>query len=139
MPETSSGKSKRLNRRETRELDVKIQFMEGIVERDPHYVEALQILGDHYTQRGRFTHSLKVDKQLSRLEPRNPLVFYNLACSYCLTGEFKLAATALEKALSLGYTDFSWIARDPDLRQLRKHPAYQNIADKIRKLKIRIE
>jgi len=138
MPEQNSGKNKRLTRREARELDVKISFMEGVVERDPRYVEALQILGDHYTQRGRFDHSLKVDKQLSRLEPRNPLVFYNLACSYCLTGEFELAAASLEKALSLGYSDFSWIARDPDLRRLRKHPAYRTIAAKIRKLKVRI-
>lgn len=137
MPERTSAKTKRLTRRQTRELDVKISFMEGVVERDPRYVEALQILGDHYTERGRFTHSLKVDKQLSRLEPRNPLVFYNLACSYSLTGEFKLAASALNKALKLGYCDFQWIARDPDLRRLRKHPAYQNIADKIRKLKVR--
>jgi len=139
MPEQNSGKNKRLTRKEVRELDVKISFMEGVVSRDPHYVEALQILGDHYTQRGRFIQSLKVDKQLSRLEPRNPLVFYNLACSYSLTGEFDLAASALEKALSLGYRDFQWIARDPDLRQLRKHPAYRNVEDKIRRMKVRIE
>jgi tetratricopeptide (TPR) repeat protein len=138
MPEQTSAKNKRLTRREVRELDVKIGFMEGVVARDPRYVEALQILGDHYTQRGRFTHSLKVDKKLSRLEPRNPLVFYNLACSYSLTGEFDRAASALEKALSLGYRDFQWIARDPDLRKLRKHPAYRNIENKIRKMKVRV-
>jgi len=66
-----------LTRKELRELDIKIAFMAGIVRRDPRYVEALQILGDHYTQRGRYDRSLKVDKQLSRLEPGNPLVFYN--------------------------------------------------------------
>jgi tetratricopeptide (TPR) repeat protein len=138
MPEQTSDKNKRLTRREVRELDVKIGFMEGLVARDPQYVEALQILGDHYTQRGRFTHSLMVDQQLSRLEPRNPLVFYNLACSYSLTGEFSQAASALERALSLGYRDFKWIARDPDLRKLRKHPAYRNVRDKIRKMKVKV-
>src|SRR5436309_9487598 len=101
MPEKNNLKvSKKLNRRDVRELDVKITFMEGIVRRDPRYVEALQILGDHYTQRGRFDHSLTVDKQLSRLEPTNPLVFYNLACSYSLNSEFDLAAAALESALA---------------------------------------
>src|SRR5262249_57460006 len=83
MPQRTSAK-KKLSRKEVRDLDVKIRFMEGVVRRDPRYVEALQILGDHYTQRGRFDHSLKVDKRLSRLEPRNPLVYYNLACSYSL-------------------------------------------------------
>jgi len=138
MPERQTAKTKKLTRREVRELDVKIGFMEGIVGRDPNYVEALQILGDHYTQRGRFEHSLEVDRQLSRLEPRNPLVFYNLACSYSLNKEFDRAAEALEKALALGYRDFKWLARDPDLRRLRQHPVFRNIEDKIRKMKVKV-
>src|SRR5262245_46321802 len=133
MPEKNSVKNKRLTRREIRDLDVKISFMEGIVRREPGYIEALQILGDHYTQRGRFDFSLKVHKKLSRLEPKNPLVFYNLACSYSLNSELDHAAGALEKALTLGYRDFKWLARDPDLRQLRQHPSYRTIEEKIRK------
>ncbi len=138
MPQKSSDRTRKLSRKEVRDLDTKIGFLEGVVRRDPEFVEALQVLGDHYTQRGRYEHSLKVDKRLSRLEPRNPLVFYNLACSYSLNSEFDLAAAALTKALRLGYRDFKWLARDPDLRRLRKHPVYRFIEDKIRKMKIRV-
>jgi len=138
MAERTNGKVRKLTRREVRELDVKISFLEGLVQRDPLYVEALQVLGDHYTQRGRYDNSLKVDQQLSQLEPANPLVFYNLACSYSLNQEFDLAASSLEKALSLGYRDFNWLARDPDLRLLRQHPLYRTIRDKIRKMKVRV-
>jgi tetratricopeptide (TPR) repeat protein len=135
MPQRSSAKVRRLTRKEVRELDIKIKFMEGLIRRDPEYVEALQILGDHYTQRGSYDRSLHVDQQLSRLQPRDPLVFYNLACSYSLTGEFDMAAASLERALALGYRDFHWLSRDPDLRRLRKHPVYQTIRDKIRRMK----
>src|SRR6266699_4414677 len=138
MPVKCSAKNKKLTRREVCELEVKITFMEGIVRRDPRYVEALQILGDHYTQRGKYDRSLKVDQQLSRLEPGNPLVFYNLACSHSLNGELDRAAQALEKALRLGYRDFKWLAKDPDLRRLRKHPLYRPIEDKIRRMKVKI-
>ena len=120
---------------ETRDLDVRIGFIEGIVRRDPAYVDALQLLGDHYTQRGRYVEGLHVDERLSRLDPESPLVFYNLACSYSLTDQFEAAADALEKAFSLGYRDFNWLAKDPDLRKLRKHPLYQRVADKIRQMK----
>ncbi len=137
MPQNNSAR-KRMTRREARELDVKIGFMEGLVRRDPGYVEALQLLGDHYTQRGRFEHGLRVDEQLSRLEPSNPLVFYNLACSYSLTDQVDLAAEALEKALQLGYRDFKWLAKDPDLRTLRKHPVYRAIEDKIQRMKVKV-
>jgi tetratricopeptide (TPR) repeat protein len=137
MPEKISPR-KKMKRRESKDLDVKIQFMEGIVRRDPEYIEALQLLGDHYTQRGRFEQGLKVDEQLSRLEPRNPLVFYNLACSYSLIGEVDMAASALDKALALGYRDFKWLAKDPDLKTLRKHPLYREIEAKIRKMNVKI-
>ena len=118
-----------------RELDVKIQFIEGLVRRDPDYVDALQLLGDHYTQRGRFTEGLHVDERLAQLEPANPLVFYNLACSYSLTGEFDRALASLYQAIDLGYRDFRWLARDPDLKPLRAQPGYQELKLKIRQLK----
>ncbi|MCU0783077.1 MAG: hypothetical protein MUF81_03330 [Verrucomicrobia bacterium] len=120
---------------EQRDLDVRIGFIEGLVRRDPGYVDALQLLGDHYTQRGRFVEGLQVDERLAHLEPGSPLVFYNLACSYALTDQFDRAAETLEKALSLGYHDFNWLAKDPDLRKLRKHPLYQRIEDRIRQMK----
>jgi tetratricopeptide (TPR) repeat protein len=126
---------KKLSGTEQRELDTKIQFMEGLVRRDPNYVDALQILGDHYTQRGRFTEGLHVDEHLARLEPNNPTVFYNLACSYSLTDEFDRALFALDRAIELGYRDFKWLARDPDLKKLRAQPAFAEIKEKIRRYK----
>ncbi len=138
MPQKRSERAKKLSRKALRDLDVKIGFLEGVVGRVPNYVDALQILGDHYTQRGRHDSSLKVDQQLSELDPANPLVFYNLACSYCLNGDIPRAADALETALRLGYRDFAWLARDPDLRRLRKDPVYRVIRDKIKKMKITV-
>lgn len=134
MPAKKTAK-KKLSRVEQRDLDTKIEFIEGLVRRDPDYVEALQMLGDHYTQRGRITEGLKVDERLARLEPRNPVVFYNLACSYSLSGVLDQAANALEKALQLGYRDFDWLAKDPDLKPLRGHVVFDELKAKIRQLK----
>jgi tetratricopeptide (TPR) repeat protein len=137
MPVKSSAR-KKSSRATQRDLDTRIEFMEGLVRRDPDYVDALQLLGDHYTQRGRFTEGLKVDERLARLEPQSALVFYNLACSYSLTEQFDRAALALEKALQLGYRDFNWLAKDPDLKKLRQQPAYDEIKAKIRRMKVKI-
>jgi tetratricopeptide (TPR) repeat protein len=62
-------------------------------------------------------------------------VFYNLACSYSLTGQFERAIAALEKAIALGYHDFAWLAKDPDLKKLRAQPAYKTLKEKISRLK----
>ena len=138
MPQKCSAKGKPLTRKETRELDVKITFLEGLVRRDPQYVEALQMLGDHYAQRGKPNESVRVDEQLSLLQPGNPLVFYNLACSHSLNGEVDRAAEALERALALGYRDFDWLAKDPDLNHLRQHPLFRHIESTIRRIKVEI-
>ena len=138
MPEPPSANNKLLTRKQARELDVKISFLEGLVRRDPEWVETLQMLGDHYAQRGRHDNSLKVDQQLARLQPRNPLVFYNLACGLSLNGEVDRAVEALETALALGYRDFKWLAKDPDLYQLRQHPLYRHIETRIQKMRVKI-
>lgn len=137
MPDKSTAR-KKVNRATQRDLDTRIEFMEGLVRRDPNYVDALQLLGDHYTQRGRYTEGLQVDERLAHLDPENALVFYNLACSYSLTEQFDHAALALEKALNLGYRDFNWLAKDPDLHKLRQQPVYRDIEDKIRRLKVKV-
>ena len=84
------------------------------------------------------TEGLKVDERLAQLAPDNALVFYNLACSYSLTDQFDRAALALEKALSLGYRDFAWLAKDPDLKKFRQQPAYDEIKARIRRMKIKV-
>jgi tetratricopeptide (TPR) repeat protein len=134
MPQKSSAR-KKISRAEERELDVQIGFIEGIVRRDPAYVDALQLLGDNYTRRGRYSEGLEVDERLAKLQPKNALVFYNLACSYSLTDQFDRAVKALMRAFKLGYRDFNWLAKDPDLRKLRKHPSYQDIAETVRQIK----
>ena len=137
MPKKVASR-KSLTRQEKRDLDIEIGFLEGVVDRDPWFVDALQLLGDDYTKRGKYLAGLRVDQKLACLRPRDPLVFYNLACSLCLTKRFQEAADALEQAINLGYRDFRWLAEDPDLRELRKQSVYRRIRAKLRELKVRV-
>jgi tetratricopeptide (TPR) repeat protein len=131
-------RSKKLTREQERDLDIEIGFIEGVVRRAPGFVEALQILGDDYTRRGRFADGLKLDEQLARLRPGDALVHYNLACSYSLTQQFAAAAAALNRALDLGYRDFKWLTKDPDLATFRKHALYKRIRARIKAMEIKI-
>jgi len=137
MPKKSSVR-KKLTRHELRDLNIEIGFLEGVVQRDPKYVEALQILGDDYTSRGRYCDGLRIDERLAELRPEDSLVLYNLACSYSLVDRVDAALAALERALSLGYRDFKWLAEDPDLRNVRRHPYFQKIRAKLRTLQLKV-
>jgi len=112
---------------EKEDLEFEIQFFEGVLKRDKAFIEALQILGDAYTKTGQWEKGLKVDKRLARLCPDNPLVFYNLACSYSVMSRLDAAFAALNKAVKLGYTDAKWLTHDPDLENLRQDSRFEAI------------
>jgi Flp pilus assembly protein TadD len=129
---------RKLTRRELRALDYEIQFIKGIVRRDPAYIEALQILGANYTRRGDYEEGLRVDLQLARRRPDDPQVFYNLACSYSLVRKARRAAAALNRALDLGYRDRKTLLKDPDLAFLRQHALFKRIQERLRALPERL-
>jgi tetratricopeptide (TPR) repeat protein len=121
--------------RTKKDLDFEIKFYEGILKRDPNLVDVLIPLGDTYTKRGYYKKGLEVDLKLSRLSPKDPVVFYNLACSYSLLKETTPAMESLEKAFVLGYRDFKFLMSDPDLKNLRGDPGFDRLLQKYRKSK----
>ena len=109
-----------------------IDFYERLVARHPTFAEPLMQLGEAYTRAGRYTDGLKVDQRMSKLRPQDPIVWYNLACSFALLEDLTHAMNALKKAILLGYDDWEFLQRDPDLANLRRAPAFQHFLAKIR-------
>lgn len=101
-----------------------IAFFESVLRRDGAYADVIEILGGLYTKTGRIADGLKMDRKLVRLQPDNSTAHYNLACSLALTRQKSAALKSLKHAIELGYRDFDWMAQDPDLESLKKHPAF---------------
>ncbi|MBM3876229.1 MAG: hypothetical protein FJ386_05860 [Verrucomicrobia bacterium] len=120
--------------RELRELQVEIDFFEGLAVADPGNPDVLRALGDNYTRAGRHADSLRVDVTLARLLPDDSMIHYNLACSYALTSQIERAIETLQRSMDLGFRDFEWIDSDPDLTPLRNHPLFGAVRAKIRAL-----
>ncbi|MDR4506840.1 MAG: hypothetical protein MRJ65_01160 [Candidatus Brocadiaceae bacterium] len=109
-----------------------IWFFEGILEKNPNYVDCLMFLGNAYTSMGMYEKGLSIDQKLSRLKQDDPLIHYNLACSYALLKDIDAAFNALRKAIALGYNDIYHLERDKDLDLLRKDNRYRKLLDKIK-------
>jgi len=120
-------------KRKEKDLDFEIRFYEGILKRDPDIVDVLILLGNAYTQRGYHEKGLEVDLRLSRLRPEDPVVFYNLACSYSLLGQIGSALESLEKALALGYNDLKFLMTDPDMENVRNDARFGPLLQKYRR------
>jgi predicted Zn-dependent protease len=116
----------------SREFDFEIAFCEGLLQRQPEDRAAMEMLASYYTRCGRIADGLALDERLVRLDPDNPTCHYNLACSLALTDRVDEALAALESAIGCGYQDFRWMAKDPDLRSLRRDRRFAALLRKLR-------
>jgi len=122
-----SATKRKLTRKEQRDLDIEITFMEGVLQRDGAYSEAWKVLAEDYSRRSRFKDGLEADEKLAQLHPEDPEVLYNLACSYSLTKNVERAVETLTRSIGKGFSDFKWMLRDPDLVYLRRDPIFKKI------------
>jgi tetratricopeptide (TPR) repeat protein len=109
------------------QLDFELEFFAGILERLPHYVDVLRVMGNNLTLKGRYAQGLQIDKRLIALRPMDPLAHYNLACSYALLKRTDHAIKALRRAVELGYRDFRYMREDRDLDSIRHDPRFRQL------------
>jgi tetratricopeptide (TPR) repeat protein len=109
------------------QLEFELDFFGGILERQPDYVDALRIMGNLLTLKGRFADGMQVDKRLVQLRPNDALAHYNLACSYALLKRPDQALKTLRRAVELGYRDFRYMREDRDLDSVRHDPRFRKL------------
>ena len=102
----------------------------AILESNPRDARALEMLGQALTQSGQHDEALEVDLRLSNLRPKDPIAFYNLACSYSHLDNLDAAFDALHRAFDLGYRDYRHLLRDPDLENVRRDRRFKSLLDK---------
>jgi tetratricopeptide (TPR) repeat protein len=101
-------------------LEFEISFYEQLINDNPDFSDALMALGEAYTRRGLHEKGFSIDKRLCDLKPNDPIVWYNLACSLSLLKRLDESLDALRRSIELGYDDFGYIGKDPDLIELRR-------------------
>ncbi len=112
-------------------LDFEISFYEKILRAYPEFVDVLIPLGEAYTRRGLHARGLEIDLRLTQLRAGDPLVWYNLACSYSLLTRLDDSLKALRRSFELGYRDVTHLQQDPDLANLRQSPQYRRFLESL--------
>jgi tetratricopeptide (TPR) repeat protein len=126
ISEIKMEKNKKFNNKNTTAY-FEIEFYEKLLKHNPDYVDVLIPLAEAYTKAGQYSNGLLIDKQLAKLKPDDPIIQYNLSCSYSLLEQLDKAFAALKKAIALGYNDFQHLDNDPDLFCLREDRRYQEM------------
>ena len=118
--------------KENSHMYFEIQFFEAILNELPDFDEVLIALGDLYTKKGLYEKGLEIDQKLSRLKPRDPVVFYNLACSYSLIHDIDKSLETIKRAIQYGYDDFDYLESDGDLHNLRQDDRFKQFFSKVK-------
>lgn len=106
-----------------------LEFLEQIARRLPEDTDVLRALADLYTRTGDYAEGLRIDERLSRLCAEESLVWYNLGCSLALVDRTDDALEALSRSLELGYDDYEWMKKDPDLTSLHGDPRFESMLE----------
>ena len=82
-------------------------------------------LSTAYMKNKEFDEALKTLQEGQKKFPLDPLIDYNFACYYSLTGKLGSGLSALQKAVEKGYKQFRQMQTDPDLNNLRQSGEYK--------------
>lgn len=91
----------------------------------PSNTRVLDGLANTYAAAGKHHESLDTVRRLIELEPGNPRHHYNRACNLCRLGLTEDALMAIDRAVEIGFDDFDYMTKDPDLALLHEYPQFQ--------------
>ena len=66
-------------------------------------------------------------KQAMQVDPDDPMLLYNVACTYAQLAMPEESLNALERSVEKGWGDKNWIEHDSDLDSIRDTPRYKAI------------
>jgi len=95
---------------------------------DPTDARALSLSSGSLIVMGRRDEALSWSRRACELEPDEPYVHYNAACTFAMLGEVEQALQALEQGTENHYLCRpTWIEHDEDLAALRGHPRFEQL------------
>ncbi len=88
-------------------------------------------IGNGLLKAGKYEEALVQYRKALEIDPEDDIAWYNIACAYSLLEDLDESVAALEKSVEYGYDDLEWMQRDSDLDNIRDHPRYKALVEKL--------
>jgi serine/threonine protein kinase len=105
----------------------RMQLVEQHLQMVPEDVRARILLATSQAFFGNEADAIRELNIAVALRPSDANILYNAACVYGLFQRKAEALAYLKKALAAGYSNLTWVARDPDLVCLKGDPEFERI------------
>ena len=114
----------------SREYQSAAREFRKIIEEFPFDFEGHYHLGFSYLLLKNYTQAIHHFEVARRINPKDELTLYNLACACSLAGRLEKALEALDASVEAGFKDPDHLENDRDLDPLRKLDGYKRILEK---------
>jgi TolB-like protein/Tfp pilus assembly protein PilF len=105
-----------------------IRLMQARLELNPDDARACNLLAGAFSIMGETAAALDYAERSLAIDPEDPMLLYNVACTYAQLNKPDDALACLERAVDKGFGHKEWIEHDPDLTSIRDTPRFMAIA-----------
>jgi len=106
-----------------------LEIVERHLQLNPDDVRALYLASGQWIKMGDQERGLSLVRRALNLEPEEPTVQFNAACTFAQAGLIDEALDHLEKGFNRGFGHRKWIEHDSDLDPLRDHQRFRNLME----------
>jgi tetratricopeptide (TPR) repeat protein len=95
---------------------------------NPDDARACNLGSGLHSKLGHTEKALEYAERSLAIDPEDPMLLYNVACTYSCLGKIDDALSCLERAVDKGFGHKEWIDHDSDLDPLRESPRFKAIS-----------
>ncbi|MCZ6602459.1 MAG: tetratricopeptide repeat protein [Planctomycetota bacterium] len=109
-----------------------VREAKAAVEKDKRDIRAINRLASAYRYQKEYEKCVRLYQQAEKINPKDALLPYNLACTLAKMGKPEAALDALESSIEKGYSEYNWLIMDGDFETLREDERYKALLEKMR-------
>ena len=118
------------NYMKSHDYDSAIKEFTLAIDKYPRYAFAYSYRAVAYIEQRKFKPAGEDLNKTLEINPNDAIAYYNLAAFYSLQNESDRALDSLDHALALGFKDYDFLLKDPDLKKVRRHPKFRKVLEK---------
>ena len=105
-----------------------LKLMEDRLELNPDDARAANLAAAFLARLGDLSKAVEYADRSLAIDPEDPMLLYNVACTYVALKRTDDALNCLERAVDKGFGHKEWIDHDPDLDPLRENLRFQALS-----------
>ena len=105
-----------------------LKLMEDRLELNPDDARAANLAAAFSARLGDLPKAVEYADRSLGIDPDDPMLLYNVACTYVALNRIEDAMNCLERAVDKGFGHKEWIDHDPDLDPLRNNLRFQALS-----------